>query len=116
MDFDWKYLLRTETSQKFLLKAFYYNKKGTKKVKDIQKLSNKETYFIFQSNSTKCNKSFKFISFSFISNFPEGHHILSLEIWGKTFTDWFKKCSNGYIFSNPVIHRMGNAPNILCPR
>ena len=47
---------------------------------------------------------------------PEGHHILSPEIWGKTFTDWFKKCSDGYIFSNPEIHRIGNTPNILCLR
>ena len=42
----WKHVLRTETSQKFLLKNIYYNNKGTKKVKDFQKLSNKEIYFI----------------------------------------------------------------------
>ena len=52
----WKHVLRTETSQKFLLKNFYYNNKGTKKVKDFQKLSNKEIYFILRSNSTKQNK------------------------------------------------------------
>ena len=32
---DWKYLLRTETSQKSLLKTFYYNNRDTKKVKDF---------------------------------------------------------------------------------
>ena len=52
----WKHVLRTETSQKFLLKNIYYNNKGTKKVKDFQKLSNKEIYFILRSNSTKQNK------------------------------------------------------------
>ena len=52
----WKHVLRTETSQKFLLKNFYYNNKGTKKVKEFQKLSNKEIYFILRSNSTKQNK------------------------------------------------------------
>ena len=55
-------------------------------------------YFTLQSNGTKYNKPFKFISWS---NFLEEHHILSPDIWGKTFTDWFKKCSDGiaiYIF------------------
>ena len=82
-------------------------------------------YFTFQSNSTKHNKLISW------SNFPEGHHILSPEIWGNTFTDWLKKCSDVYIFSIsyklPYLlffllkscdtwHRMDNAPNILCPR
>ena len=47
--------------QKFLLKTFYYYNKSTRKVKDFQKLSNKEIYFILQSNSTKYKKLFKFI-------------------------------------------------------
>ena len=38
---DWKHLLVTETSEKSLLKTFYYNNKGTRTVKDFQKLSNK---------------------------------------------------------------------------
>ena len=109
--------------EKFFIR--YYNSKGTRKVKDFQKPSNKEIYFTLQSNSTKYNKTFRLIS---CSNFLEGHHILSPEILGKTFTDWFKRCSDGYIFSvwyklihfflplNPAIHRMGNAPNILCSR
>ena len=82
-----KHLLRTETSQKSLLKTFYYNNNGTRKLKDFQKLSNKEIYLTLQSSSTKHNKPFKFISWP---NFFEGHRIVSPEILGKTFTDWFK--------------------------
>ena len=66
---DWKHLLTTETSQKFLLKTFYYNSKDTWKVKEFQKLSNKEIYFTLQSNSTKF-QIFKFIPWE---NFLEGH-------------------------------------------
>ena len=77
MDLDWKHLLRTETSQKSLLKTLYYNNKGTRKVKDFQKLSNKKIYFILQSNGTKDSNSFKFISWP---NILERHHILSPEI------------------------------------
>ena len=49
-------------------------------------------YFTLQSNDTKYNKLFQFISWL---NFPEEHHILSPDIWSKTFTDWFKKYSDG---------------------
>ena len=84
----WEHLFRTETSQKPLLKTFYYNNKDTREVKNFQKFSNKEIYFIFQSNSSKYNKPFKFI---LNPNFLKEHHILSPEIWGKTVTDWFKK-------------------------
>ena len=97
----WKHLLRTETSQISLLKFFWYNNKVTRKVKAFQNLSTKEIYFTLQFNSTKYNKLFKFISWP---NFREEHHILSPDIWGKTFT--------GYL--NPAIHIMGKAPNILC--
>ena len=45
--------------------------------------------------------------------FREGHHILSPGIWSTTFTDWFKNCSDGYVFSNTAIHRMRDALNIL---
>ena len=79
----------------------------------IPKTLFRDIYFILQPKSTKYNKPLQFISWS---NFLEGYHILSPEILGKTFTDWFKKCSDGYVFSNPVIHRIGNAPNILCLR
>ena len=42
MELDWKHLIRIETSQKFLLKTFYYNNKDTKKVEDFQELCNKK--------------------------------------------------------------------------
>ena len=41
---DWKHLLKTETSQKTLFKIFCYNNKVIRKVKDFQKVSNKEIY------------------------------------------------------------------------
>ena len=50
------------------LKFFCYNKKVTGKIKYFQKPSNKEIYFTLQSNSTKYNKYFKFIS---LPNFLE---------------------------------------------
>ena len=69
---DWKHLFRNETSQKPLFKTFYCNDKGTRKVKDFQKLSYKEIYFICQSKGTKYKKPFKFISWQ---SFLERHHI-----------------------------------------
>ena len=42
---DWKHLSRTENSEKLFEKTFYYDIKSTKKVKDFQKLSNKETLY-----------------------------------------------------------------------
>ena len=42
---DWKHLLRTETSQKSLLKAFYYDNKGIRKAKVFQTFYNKGMYF-----------------------------------------------------------------------
>ena len=77
---DWKHLLRTETSQKSLLKAFFYDNKGIRKANVSQKFSNEEMHFTLQSNSSKYNKAFKFTSWS---NFLEGHHFLSLDIWVK---------------------------------
>ena len=35
---DWKHLLRTATSQKSILRSFYYNNEDTKKVKEFQTL------------------------------------------------------------------------------
>ena len=51
---DWKQLLlKTENSQKkFPFKALYPYK-GTRKVKDFQKLFKNEIYFTFQNNNTK---------------------------------------------------------------
>ena len=84
---DWKLLVRTETSQKSLLEIICYNSKVTRKVKDFQKLSNKEVYLTLQSNNATYKKLFKFISWP---NFLEGHHVLSPDIWAKTFSDWLK--------------------------
>ena len=71
----------------------------------------------FQSDSAKYNKPVKIISWP---NFLEGHQILSPEIWGRSLTDWLKKCSNGYIlfilYTLIQLYKMGNAPNILHPR
>ena len=45
---DWKHFLRTETSQKSLLKTFYYNNKDTRKLKN----------FLIVLNTTKLSNSF----------------------------------------------------------
>ena len=45
--------LRAKISQKSLLKISCYNNKVTTKVKDFQKLSNKEIYFNLQSSSAR---------------------------------------------------------------
>ena len=74
---DWKHLLRTGTSQKSLLKFFCYNTQVTRKIKDFQKLSNKEIYLSLRSNSAKYNKPFKFIS---RPNFLVGYRLLSPDI------------------------------------
>ena len=79
---DWKHLLRTETFQKSLSKTFCSNNEVIRKIKDFQKLYNKEIYFSLQSNSTRYNKPFKFISWL---NFLEEHRILSSDILGKSF-------------------------------
>ena len=126
---DWKHLLRTETSQKSQLKIFYYNNKVTRKVKDFQKLSNKEIYFNLSSNSTKYNKPFKFISFKLQSTslrstiFPvliTGVKLLLIGLRNALMNSYKFSISCKLIhFSlplNPAIHRMGNATNILCPR
>ena len=58
---DWKHILRNETSQTFLFKIVCYNNQSTGEIKDFQKLSNKEIYFIHQSDNTKYIKPFNFI-------------------------------------------------------
>ena len=61
MGFDQKHLFRTETSQKPVLKTFYYNNKGTRKVKDIQKLCNKKKnspFNLIVLNTTNLSNSF----------------------------------------------------------
>ena len=110
---------------KNLFSKLCYNNKGTRKIKDFQKHPNKKIYFSFQSNNTKYIQTFNFIPWP---NLMEGYHNLSPYTWGKTFTDWFTKCYDGYIVSiwqkfihfclplNPGIHKMDNSPNIICPR
>ena len=94
---DSKHLLRIESYQKFSLRTFYYNNKDTREVKDFQKLSDQEKYFTFQSNKTNYNKPFKFVS---RANSLERHNIRSHKIWGRGFTEWFKKCPDEYKLSN----------------
>ena len=84
---DWVQLLKTKTSQESLLKVFYFNNKGIKKVKNLQKLLNKDIYFTLQNNNEYYHRPFKFNS---RTNHIQGNHVLSPEIWGKVFTDWFK--------------------------
>ena len=92
---DWIYRLTSKISQEFLLKVFYYNNGGIKKVKNLQKLSNEEIYFTLQNNYENYNKPFKFIT---RANTLKDHSVLTPATWGKIFTDWFKKCTDGYIF------------------
>ena len=80
---DWKHLLGIEPSIKSLLKIFYFNNKGIRKVKYFKKLPNKKINISLQSNSVKYNKSSKFVSWP---NFPEGHDIFSPDICSKTFS------------------------------
>ena len=111
---DWKQITRSETHKKFLLKTFCCKNKATRKIKDFQKISNKEIYFTLQSNNSKYNN---FFMAKFYRRTPYSHS----SNFGKIFTDWFKKwCWDKLIhFSLPLnsaIHRMVNKPNILCPR
>ena len=94
-------------------------------VKNLQKLSNKDIYFTLQNNNENFNRPFKFISWT---NHIDGNPALAPGDWGKVFTNWAKKCSDGYIFStwykfihfslplSPAIHRIGNTPKSLCIR
>ena len=83
---DWKYF---ETFRKRLLKTFFYNNKGTKKVKDFRKYSNKKNL----------TKYFSILYFMGKTKWIEENHILSPDIWRKCFTDWFIKYSSGYTCS-----------------
>ena len=93
---NWIQILKNKTSQESFLKVFHFNDRGIRKVKNVQKLSNKDIYYTLLNNNDDYNRPFKFISWQ--NHFQE-NPVLSPEIWGKTFNDWFKKCSNGYIFS-----------------
>ena len=71
---NWLHALKTETSQQSLFKVFYFNYKGTKMVKNLQKLSNKEIYFSLQNNNENFNRPFKFISWT---NYIDGNPALA---------------------------------------
>ena len=79
------HLLKTKTSQQSLLKVFYFNYRGIKKIKNFQKLSNEEIYFTLQNNNENYNRPFKFISWT---NHIEGNPVFNPETWGKIFTNW----------------------------
>ena len=122
---NWIQILKNKTSQEPLLKVFHFNDRGIRKIKNFQKVSNKDIYYTLQNNNDNYNRPFKFIPWQ---NYFQENPVLSPEIWGKTFNGWFKECSNGYIFSlwyklthfslplNPAIHRMGNSSTPICPR
>ena len=76
---DWILLLKNKT-QESLLKVFYFNNRGTKKVKNLQKLSNKDIYFTLQNDNEDYNRPFKFISWQ---NLIQGNCVLSPEIGAK---------------------------------
>ena len=59
---DWMPVLKSKSSQESLFKIFYYNNRGIRKVKNLQKLLNKEIYFALQNNNENYKKPFKFIT------------------------------------------------------
>ena len=59
----------------------------------------------FKINKSKFIKTFKFIS---QLKLMEGYHNLNLDNWGKTFIDWFTKCSGSTSVSN--WHKFINSP------
>ena len=80
---------RKKNKLEWQCKAFCVSRKRNncnRKVKDFRKLSNEEIY----------NKPFK--SIFLWPKCMEEHHIPSPDIWRKISTDWFIKCSNGYVF------------------
>ena len=52
---NWIQLLKNKTSQESLLKVFYFNNTGSRKVKNLQKLSNKDVYYTLQNNNEDFN-------------------------------------------------------------
>ena len=45
---DWIHLLRNKTSQEPLLKVFHFNNRGTRKVKNLQKLKQQHLFYSSQ--------------------------------------------------------------------
>ena len=92
---EWKHKIKKETSRKSLLKIFCFSNSVTRKIKDLQNLSNKEIHIILQSDNTEY-RPFQFVSWS---NVMEGFQNLSPGIRGKVLTDYFIRSSDGYIFN-----------------
>ena len=58
---SWKHLLRTETSEKLLLRTFCYSNQNTRKVKNFQNVLIKKFSFLLNLivlNTTKISNSF----------------------------------------------------------
>ena len=118
---DWIQLFKTKTSQQSLLKVFNLTTEAQKKLK------------IFKNFQIKKSTSlFNLITRIIINllNLFHGQIILKGILFSvlKIFSNWFKKCSDCYIFliwyklvhfslpRSSAIHRMGNTPTTLCPR
>ena len=84
---DWMPILKSKTSQKSIFKIFYYNNRRVRKVKNLQKLSNKEIYFTLQNNNENYNKPFKFITRT--NTFKE-HSVFTPDTWGKVLPTGLK--------------------------
>ena len=118
---DWIQLFKTKTSQQSLLKVFNLTTEAQKKLK------------IFKNFQIKKSTSlFNLITRIIINllNLFHGQIILKGILFSvlKIFSNWFKKCSDCYIFliwyklvhfslpRSSAIHRMGNTPTTQCPR
>ena len=75
-----------ETSQKSLIKILCFNNQGTRKIKDLQKLSKK----------TLINPA---LSVYFMAGlYRKKTKISAMVFVAKSLTDWFIKCSDGIFF------------------
>ena len=107
-----KYL---ELKPRYRLKTFYSNNRGTKKVKDFQKLCNKIKWFtasftLLVLNTTKFSNSFHGQSSLRDTIFSELKSGVKLLCWfGNALIDVY------FLTSYNIQHRMDNAPSILCP-
>ena len=109
--------LKLKLHKKILLKTFYYNNKATKEVTTSKNYLIKEFTLCLNVMVLNATKLWSLFHFHSIKTFLKSTIFWVLKYGvDKSFTDWFKTCSDAYIFSNPTIHIMVNAPNILCPR
>ena len=77
-----------KTSQESLFKVFYYNNRGIKKVKNLQKFWNKEIYFTLQNNNRNYNKPFKFITWT---NTFKDHSAFTTATWTQSLITGLKR-------------------------